>query len=50
MTDREQYAPGCASGAQVVTVGTVKLTTVGVPAPHALAGRLEDHIEESLYE
>ena len=45
MTDREQYTPGPASGAQVrkdgekwtlilVTVGTtVKLTAVGAPAP-----------------
>ncbi len=90
MTDREQYAPGPASGAQVRKDGekwtlilvrelrhspekvwqaltdpahlrewapfeadgslgtvatTVKLTTVGAPAPHALLDRLEDHLD-----
>jgi hypothetical protein len=89
MTDREQYAPGPASGAEVRkdgekwalplvrelrhppekvwqaltdpahlrewapfeadgslgTVGTVKLTTVGAPARHALLDRLEDHLD-----
>src|SRR4030081_2150223 len=96
MTDRQQYAPGPASGAQVRkdggqndndeekwtlilvrelrhspekawqaltdpahlrewapfdaggslgTVGTVKLTTVGAPAPHAFLDRLEDHLD-----
>ena len=89
MTDREQYAPGPARGAQVRkdgenwtlipvrdlrhppekvwqaltdpahlrewapfqvdgnlgTVGTVKLTTVGAPATHALLDRLEHHLD-----
>ena len=90
MTDREQYTPGPASGAQIRkdgekwtlilvrelrhapekvwqaltepahlrewapfeadgslgTVGTtVKLTTVGAPATHALLDRLEDHLD-----
>jgi hypothetical protein len=89
MTDREQYAPGPASEAQVRkdgenwtlilvgelrhppekvwqaltgpaplcewapfdadgspgTFGTVKLTTVGEPATHAVMDRLEDHLD-----
>jgi hypothetical protein len=31
-------------------VGTVKRTTVGAPATHALPDRLEDQIEGSLYD
>jgi len=53
ITDPEhlrEWAPFDADGNLGTAGTTVKLTTVGAPAPHALAGRLEDHIEESLYE
>ena len=61
MTDREQYTPGPARGAPVVRElrhpahlrewapfeadGSLKLTTVGAPATHALPDRLEDHLD-----
>jgi hypothetical protein len=38
-----EWAPFDADGSPG-TVGTVKLTTVGAPAPHALPDRLEDHL------
>jgi uncharacterized protein YndB with AHSA1/START domain len=39
-----EWAPFDADGS-LGTVGTVKLTTVGAPATHALPDRLEDHLE-----
>ncbi len=38
-----EWAPFEADGS-LGTVGTVKLTTVGAPATHALLDRLEDHL------
>jgi len=43
MADRERYARGPARGA--ATVGTMKLTTVGAPAAHALQDRVEDRLD-----
>ena len=39
-----EWAPFDADGS-LGTVGTVKLTTVGAPATHALLDRLEDHLD-----
>jgi uncharacterized protein YndB with AHSA1/START domain len=43
-----EWAPFDADGS-LSTVGTVKLTTVGAPATHALLDRLEDHLDGTLY-
>ena len=39
-----EWAPFDADGS-LGTFGTVKLTTVGAPATHALLDRLEDHLD-----
>ena len=40
-----EWAPFDADGSLGTVGTTVKLTTVGAPATHALLGRLEDHLD-----